>query len=60
MSAAGCGRRHSYREGWSHRPLHLRAAIELQYRDGSVVPGGYYFFNYNVDDDGFMKAEGAA
>jgi len=31
--------------------LHLFAPIGLQYHDGSVMPGEYYFFNCNVDVD---------
>jgi hypothetical protein len=31
--------------------LHLFVPIELQYHDGSVMPGEYYFFNCNVDVD---------
>jgi hypothetical protein len=31
--------------------LHLFTPIELQYHDGSVMPGDYYFFNCNVDVD---------
>lgn len=31
--------------------LHLFAPIELQYHDGSVMPGEFYFFNCNVDVD---------
>lgn len=31
--------------------LHLFAPIELQYHDGSVMPGEYYFFNCNADVD---------
>ena len=31
--------------------LHLFAPIELQYHDGSVMPGEYFFFNCNVDVD---------
>ncbi|MBB6124446.1 imm11 family protein [Sphingobium subterraneum] len=31
--------------------LHLFAPIELQFHDGTAMPGEYYFFNCNVDVD---------
>jgi hypothetical protein len=34
--------------------LHLFAPIELQFHDGAVMPGEYYFFTANVDVDCIM------